>query len=142
MEEEEVEDDGERFLQVMKSNYGPAGGKVRVRWDKGAFVLADTPAKGMDRVELIDLQVTVLKAIEHLCRNGTRMSADKNSRTYVVNTLAQHPMTKRFSRGQIEAAKDALMGDGRLVQVELRRDGHKRWYVKPRDLVLPEEEKR
>lgn len=33
----------ERWLKTMKSNYGPAGGKIQLKWDRGVFVRCDPP---------------------------------------------------------------------------------------------------
>jgi RecA-family ATPase len=33
----------ERYLKTMKANYGPSGGKIPLKWEKGVFVVSDTP---------------------------------------------------------------------------------------------------
>lgn len=35
-----------RVLKTMKSNYGPAGGEIRVRWRDGVFIMSDGSAEG------------------------------------------------------------------------------------------------
>lgn len=34
----------ERYLRTMKANYGPSGGKIPLKWEKGVFVVSEPPA--------------------------------------------------------------------------------------------------
>lgn len=40
-----------RWLKTMKSNYGPNGGKLKLRWQRGVFMLADEPRMYRDFTE-------------------------------------------------------------------------------------------
>jgi RecA-family ATPase len=138
--DEEEEDHNERLLRTMKNNQGPFGGALRLRWRDGVFVRSDMVSSSLDLVGRLDLIGAVLKAVEDLCRTGTRMSPDKFARTYVVTALAGQPSLRPYTRGQVESAKDALLADGRLVQTTIKRDRKDRIYVKPASMTLPEEE--
>lgn len=138
----EEDNTNERYLKTMKNNQGPYGGKMKLLWADGVFVPEAPHEIGPgNSVDAIDLRVSVLKAIAQLCRSGTRMSPDKFARTYVVGAVKNHPMGRRFTRGQIESAKDALLADGKLEIVTVRRDRKDKIYIRPADMRLPEEGK-
>lgn len=139
----EEDDDGDiRLLKTMKSNQSKSGGQIEIRWEHGAFVRVDAPvdAGPLDKVDQIDLKVSVLKAVDQLCRNGTRMSPDKFARTYVVKALMQHPMTRRFTRGQIEGVKDTLLADKRLAIVEIGPPSKRQQYIRTDTFRFADEE--
>lgn len=134
---EEV-DPNERLLKTMKHNQGPFGGKLGLRWEEGVFVRSDQRAPGL--LDRLEVDGAVMRGVEKLCRLGTRMSPDRFARTYVVTALMTHPDCRGFSRGEIEGAKDRLLGNGRLVNVTIRRDRKDRVYIRPADIRFPEEE--
>jgi RecA-family ATPase len=137
---DEEDNPDERILRTMKNNQGPAGGRIRLLWQDGVFIQADQAPSYLGTVDRLDLQASVLRAIDELCRNGTRMSPDKFARTYVVPAIAGHPALRQFTRGQIESAKDMLLNQGRLALITIRRDSKDRTYIKPATMTLPEED--
>lgn len=137
---EEEADPNERVLKTMKNNQGPAGGRIRLLWNDGVFICADQASSYLGTVDRIDLQASVMRVIDELCRSGTRMSPDKFARTYVVTAIAGNSTLRQFTRAQIESAKDTLLNQGRLAFVTIRRDSKDRVYIKPATMTLPEED--
>jgi RecA-family ATPase len=128
-----------RFLKTMKANQGRAGGQIEIKWKEGVFMRAEQAERGLDFVDRTDARVSVLKAIERLCRNGSRMSGDTNSRTYVIRALQQDPITRRFSRTVLENVKNAALEDGTLVLAPIKRHSKQVLYIRPASFRFPEE---
>jgi hypothetical protein len=62
-----------RELQVAKSNYGPVGEKLRLRWEEGSFVVA-TAAKGPElAAEEANLDRLFLRLLEKHSTQGRRV---------------------------------------------------------------------
>lgn len=114
------EEDGptdERVLKIMKSNYGPFGEKINCRWDKGVFVRTDkAPGSLVDRLAM---DVRILKAAEYLISNGNRLAAAHKAKNGFASSINSLPSCRDLSWGALIKAQDRLLGDGKLVKVEV-----------------------
>ena len=84
---------GLRELKVMKNNYGPPGEVVRVRWQRGAFVME--PRAGSFEVLANDAktETVFLGLLERFTREG-RTVGDKKGHTYAPAMFANEAEAK------------------------------------------------
>ena len=134
----ETEDTNERVLKIMKSNYGPAGKQIRLRWEHGAFAPVATGGPTMmDKLELDDL---FLRELGNLMADGVRVLAtDSRSPRNFVSLLTGRAALKRYTGTDLRAAKERLDENGRLVKVQLGPKSRPDTLIRPADLRYPGE---
>lgn len=130
----------ERVLKIMKSNYGPFGEKINCRWEQGVFVRADMKNSG-SLTDRLELDARILKAAEHLIRNGDRLAAAHGSKNAFVNRTRTVPSCRDISRGALIAAQERMLADGRLVRVEVGPPSDRYVFVKPPHMYYPGEKR-
>ena len=99
-----------RVLRVKKSNYGPTGSEIRLRWSKGCFV-RETPAGGFDKlVADTKAERVFLDLLGKLSAQGRDVSP-KPSQSYAPAVFEKHPnaegIRKRESRRRWNAVDGA-----------------------------------
>jgi RecA-family ATPase len=134
----EDEPTDERILKTMKSNYGPAGDKMRVRWKEGCFIRTDLAGGGSMFDALAD-QRKLLEAAEYLVNRGAMLAADPNARTSLVVLARNLPSCKAMSWKAALNAQERLLDEGRLVIVELGPPSKRRRYIRPTHCRYPGE---
>ena len=117
----------ERVLRCMKSNYGPDGAKIRLRWQDGVFVV---PGRSLGLFDKLDARRKLLDAARYLIGNGMYLSADETSRSALVTNARKLPSCRDVPFAVLRDAQHALLDDGGLVQVEASRD--RKWTVRVR----------
>lgn len=133
------EETDERLLKTMKSNYGPAGGKIHLKWDRGAFVRTDlAPGRG-GLIDSLDADNKLLQAAEYLVNRGSMMASDPNARTSLVVVAGKMPSCKHLSWAELLAAQERLISKGKLVLIELGPPSKRRVYIRPPHLRYPGE---
>jgi RecA-family ATPase len=117
-----VDDDAEsdiRELKVMKSNYGPAGEIVRLRWQRGVFV----PEGGPGMFERIAAEAAVEQAYLD-CLDATHGSGRQvgpyTGKAYAPAIFAQMPQAKGYRAKALATAQERLFNAGRI---EVRKVG-------------------
>jgi RecA-family ATPase len=100
-------DRGLRELRVMKSNYGPAGEIVRVRWERGVFV----PDSGGSSIERAAAEQPIddafMRCLDAATAQGRTVS-DKAGRNYAPAIFAQMPEAKGIKNRAFELAMPRL----------------------------------
>jgi len=134
--EDEPSDD--RLLKTMKSNYGPAGEKMRLRWKEGVFVRTDLAGGGSFFDQLTDLR-KLAEAAEYLVNRGAMLAADPNARTSLVVLARNMPSCKHMSWKAALDAQERLLDEGRLVIVELGPPSRRRKLIRPAHCRYPGE---
>ena len=113
-----------RELVVKKSNYGPAGEHVRMRWHDGLFVPIGTPSS-------LDQQATERKAeqafVDLLDRfaNQNQTVGPSKGPTYAPAKFAEHPDGKPFGSRKLAAAMQRLLDAG-SIRIEVTGPASKR----------------
>ena len=137
-EPEYEEDDNERILKIMKSNYGPTGEQIRLCWEHGVFAPMLKPGAGIvDKLELDNLFVRELGnlMVDGVCVLATDRASPRN----FVSLLTGRAALKRYSGADLRAAKDRMIGSGRLVRVKLGPKSRPDTLIRPADLRYPGE---
>lgn len=134
----EDEPTDERVLKTMKSNYGPAGEKMRCKYDSGVFIRTDI-VNGGSIINRLDDDRKILEAAEYLIRNGTYLAADFNAKNALVNLARKLPSCKLLSWKSAQASQDRLISNKRLEIVQAKRDGKWRTCIRPAHVRYPDE---
>jgi RecA-family ATPase len=117
-------DDGDdetdvRELRVMKSNYGPAGEIVRLRWQRGVFV----PASSMGTLERVNAEAEVDQAYLD-CLDATQGSGRQvgpyTGKAYAPAIFEKMQQAKGYRAKALATAQERLFNAGRI---EVRKDG-------------------
>lgn len=127
------EDDGptdERILKCMKSNYGPDGAKMKIRWESGVFVLQSV---GSSIYEKLDAKRRLLDAAKYLVENGNYLSSEDMSRSGLIPLARRLPSCKDIPFQTLKDTQKILLDAKELISVEARRDS--KWTVRIRPAV-------
>jgi RecA-family ATPase len=102
-----------RVLRVKKSNYGPVGLEMRLRWQNGAFIL-DGTAGGFDKLAA---DAKAERVFLDLLDKFTAQSRDVSpnvSNTYAPSVFEKHPNAEGVTRKQFVAAMERLLASERI----------------------------
>jgi RecA-family ATPase len=117
-----------RVLEVRKSNYGPAGEVIRMRWENGLFVPIGTPSS-LDRL-------AADQAAEHAFLALLKRYGGQNQRvgpykgpSYAPARFTDHPDGKPFGSKRLAAAMQRLLDAGTLRIVTEGSEKRRRSYV-------------
>ena len=103
-----------RVLQVKKSNYGPVGLELRLRWRDGAFVL-DSPTGGFDRLAVdAKAQRIFLDLLAEFKAQGRDVSANR-SPTFAPTCFEKHPRAECLTKKAFERAMEKLLSSKRIA---------------------------
>jgi RecA-family ATPase len=115
------EDDDEsdvRELKVMKSNYGPAGEVVRLRWQRGVFV----PESGLSTPERVAAEAAVDQAYLD-CLDAThgsgRQVGPSPGKAYAPAIFEKMPQAKGYRAKALAKAQERLFSTGRIEVVKV-----------------------
>jgi hypothetical protein len=101
-------------LRVKKSNYGPIGLELRLRWQNGAFVL-DGPSGGFDKMAAdAKAERVFLDLLSALAAQGRDVSP-KPSQTYAPTVFEKHPQAESITKKGFASAMERLLSAGRIV---------------------------
>jgi RecA-family ATPase len=93
-EGDDAGDPDERVLEVLKSNYGPAGETISLRWKDGVFV-PNGAVHWLDRRAADHVADDLfLKLLRQFQAQGRNVSATKNAPTYAPAAFADDPEAK------------------------------------------------
>ena len=115
-DKDEEPDPDLRVLEVMKSNYGPVGEAIALRWKNGLFV----PVGGVSNLEKIAAEQkandTFCAQIIQFSQQGRNISAKQNAPTYAPTEFAKEPEAKKLGirKADFEAAMRRLLATGKI----------------------------
>lgn len=115
-DKDEEPDPDLRVLEVMKSNYGPVGEAIALRWKNGLFV----PVGGVSNLEKIAAEQkandTFCAQIIQFSQQGRNISAKQNAPTYAPTEFAKEPKAKKLGirKADFEAAMRRLLATGKI----------------------------
>ena len=105
---ERESDANRRVLSVKKSNYGPVGLELRLRWSNGAFVL-DGPASGFDKLAAeAKADRVFLDSLAAFTSQGRDVSP-KPGPTYAPSVFAKHPDNDGVGKADLALAMERLL---------------------------------
>jgi RecA-family ATPase len=136
----EEEPTNDRVLKTMKSNYGPAGDKMRVKWQEGVFVRTDLASAGASMFDRIEVDRQILEAATYMVSRGSLLAADPNARSSLAVLARNLPTCKHIAWKDAIGAQERLIQQGRLEIVEMGPPSKRRVYVRPAHQRYPGEE--
>jgi RecA-family ATPase len=129
----------ERVLKTMKSNYGPAGGKIRLRWEHGVFVRMDKSGSPSTLVDKLEVERIVVNGLQQLVANDTRVAADPSAKNGLANVVRALPTARHLSWQAVVAAQERLIATGGIVRVEMGPPSKRRVYLRTANALYPGE---
>jgi RecA-family ATPase len=103
-----------RVLRTKKSNYGPTGSEIRLRWSNGCFV-RETPAGGFDKlVADTKAERVFLELLGKLSAQGRDVSS-KPSQSYAPVVFEKHPNAEGIRKREFASAMERLLMAGRIL---------------------------
>jgi RecA-family ATPase len=105
-----------RVLEVMKSNYGPIGETIQLRWKNGLFV----PINGMSNLEKLAAEQKVdklfLDLLNRYQRQGRNVSDKPKANSYAPTMFAADPeaKTSHIRKDALVASMGRLFAAGKL----------------------------
>lgn len=122
-----------RELETMKSNYGPKGNMLKLRWHRGAFDVLAGSTRSSDvadgsGVPTLDKAVDDAVVSVLLSNQGQRLTMASNSQYYAPKRLKKlEPATlSAFGAAEIEGALDRLQAAGIIREDVVGRDNSSR----------------
>ncbi len=136
--EGEEEDTDERVLRTMKNNHAASGGRIKLRWKDGVFVVDDGPGP-LDKVDRIEVDRLLLDGLRTLLNAGTMVSAEIAARTGFATLVRALPACKHLAYSVVVGAQGRLIDGGKVVKVELGPRSKRRLYLRTPETLLPGE---
>jgi RecA-family ATPase len=107
-----------RILDTKKSNYGPLGSAIEIKWKDGVFV-RETPVTGDPYGAA---QAAFLTCLDAVNGQGRYASASINSGTaYAPKLFSRMPQARGLSQQKLRHAMEALFNQGRIRIGEHRK---------------------
>jgi RecA-family ATPase len=120
---DEADDPDLRQLEVVKSNYGPKGERVRVRWDRGMFVPEGTASAPERAAAETPIDETFLRCLDAAVAQGRTVS-DSSGRNYAPALFANMPEARGTAKRAFELAMPRLFSAGKINVTTEGRGGH------------------
>jgi RecA-family ATPase len=105
-----------RELEVMKSNYGPAGEKVALRWEDGCFVMASSATGPRLATAYFNVDQTYLDCLDACTAQGINVFA-MPGRGHAPKTFAEMPEAKGTTVKAFTSAQQRLFHTGKIENV-------------------------
>ena len=104
-----------RELQCMKSNYGPTGEIIRLRWDNGTFKPLGTPSSQERMAEDKKTEALFLELLDRFNRQGQRVSPHPSSpQNYAPKAFANHAEANGTGKKPFADAMQRLLDAGTI----------------------------
>lgn len=113
LETEGERDGAGRVLEVKKTNYGPPGEKVRLRWEDGCFVLESAASSAAQIAAAHAADRAYLDCLDVATEQGRKVFP-WTGRGYAPNVFAEMPQAKGISARALKAAQERLFSAGTI----------------------------
>jgi RecA-family ATPase len=110
----EEEESTFRELEVVKSNYGPAGEKVRLRWEDGSFVLKSSQSTPQQAATFVKIDDVFLKLLEERNAQGRWVTPNKAT-GYAPKELATMPNANGCTATAFAKAMERLLTAKQII---------------------------
>lgn len=106
-----------RILTTKKSNYGPKGGQVRVRWERGVFVEVDRASSQAAHREASELGIDelFLRLLADFTQRGQTVSRVPQSIDHAPKLFAKHREAGNHGKRDFAEAMNRLFAQGRIA---------------------------
>jgi RecA-family ATPase len=111
-------DPNARVLRTMKSNYGPTGGEIRLRWVRGVFTLESNPANVLAQQSKDRQAESVFLGLLATYGANGRAVTDTTGANYAPVLFAREDSGKVVGKAALEGAMRRLFEGGRIRIVE------------------------
>jgi RecA-family ATPase len=98
----------------MKSNYGPTGGEIALRWEAGAFRASAAAQTGLDRMAAGTKAERVFLKLLRLFSSEGRDVGHSTGHSFAPAKFVQHPDAEGVTKRAFSAAMDTLFREGKL----------------------------
>jgi RecA-family ATPase len=102
-----------RELEVMKSNYGPGGERIRMRWHQGIFIPETGPSSLKQRAEARKAEEVFFALLGRFDKQERTVSANFGP-TYAPKVFADHPDAAGITKGAFQEAMTRLLDGGKI----------------------------
>jgi RecA-family ATPase len=109
-----VEDRGFRELEVVKTNYGPVGEKVRLRWEDGSFVIKGSLSTPQQAAAVAKIDDLFLKLLDKLTAQGRDVRPNPG-RSYAPNEFAKEREAAGVTTKAFETSMRRLLDDKKIA---------------------------
>jgi RecA-family ATPase len=117
-----------RVLRTLKSNYGPIGGEISLRWQNGVFG-AQEPATELDRVAgNAKAERVFIKLLRLLADQGRRVNTG-GGQTYAPTVFENHPEAEGVNKRAFRSAMESLLRNGAITIEEDGPPSKRRQYL-------------
>lgn len=100
-----------RVLEVKKTNYGPSGEKVRLRWEDGCFVPQSDPPPASQSAAFSAIDFAYLTCLDVTTAQGRRVR-EHAGRGYAPSVFADMPEAQGVTMRAFKAAQERLFSAG------------------------------
>ena len=108
-----------RTIEVMKANYGAVGQQIRVKWERGVFVLLGNVASASEHRQAANHSIDelFLELLADFEAKGTLLSPQHQSPTrYAPRLMAKHPKANGTTEGGFKLAMVRLLAESRIEE--------------------------
>jgi RecA-family ATPase len=109
----EDRDAGIRQLEVIKTNYGPEGEKIRLRWERGVFVPEGTASAPERAAAEATVDGVFLRCLDAKQAQGINVFAN-TGRGYAPAVFEQMAEAAGYKSQTLAKAQERLLADGRI----------------------------
>lgn len=116
-----------RVLESKKSNYGPAGSEIRLKWCNGAFHNMDKFITTDPADKNLQDEACYLKSLQVLTERNQRASLQKNQAAHAPKLMMPLTETTRgISKVRLEQAQNRLLGKRVIANIASEEEKIKR----------------
>src|SRR5262245_50600782 len=110
-----------RELKIMKSNYGPIGERVTLRWRNGVFVPEQLDGGSLEQMARNqNAEAVFLELLELFTAQGQNVN-HTSGQIYAPAKFARHAKAKGYSSSILHQAMQRLLDKGRVRIVQIGR---------------------
>lgn len=125
----DANDENERILQTMKSNYGAIGGRISLTWQGGVFVREDGDGGVLGSIKRRTTTTVFLNALVELGRQGRRVNANENQQNFAPKVMVEMPECKGYRLKELKRAMEELLHDNQIVVAKDGPPSRRRTYL-------------
>lgn len=129
------QDDTDRVLKIMKSNYGPAGQELPLRWADGAFEVREGAGGVVGAINQRNAERVFLSGLYSALARGIYPSIhEAGGPVYAPALIAKSPEGEGYRKDALKRAMQSLIADGRIViRKTPGRTSRQRDFIAPAD---------
>lgn len=119
----------ERVLKTMKSNYGPAGGEIRLRWDDGVYVAIIEETGMIGSIKRGNAEKAFLDCLDHVRSEGREVTDRSRAGNFGPRIFGERPEATGYDRRALERAMERLFAR-KAIRVETYGDRPSRQFTR------------